>query len=142
MKVENILDHKGRDVISVRPQSSIGEAAKLLSEKNIGAVLVTDHTAQPAGILSERDIVRRVAAGGEHALSEPVSECMTRAVKSCSPSDTINEIMGFMTAHRIRHMPVIEQGTVVGMISIGDVVKRKINEAEQEAEALKAYIAT
>jgi len=96
----------------------------------------------PIGILSERDIVHQIAKNGASALDQPVTTCMTRSIKSCSREDTVNDIMGIMTAHRIRHMPVIDQGTVVGIISIGDVVKRKIEEAEYEAETLKAYIAT
>ncbi|MEL6380556.1 MAG: CBS domain-containing protein [Pseudomonadota bacterium] len=142
MKVEAILKEKGHTVINVSETASLGDAAQLLSEKNIGAVLVTQNRQQPAGILSERDIVRHLATDGDRAMAKPVAECMTRALKTCTPQDSVDDIMGLMTRHRIRHMPVMEAGAVVGMISIGDVVKRKINEAEQEAEALKAYIAT
>lgn len=142
MKVEAILKEKGHAVINVSETASLSDAAHLLSEKNIGAVLVTGHAEQPAGILSERDIVRHLATDGDRAMAKPVAECMTRALKTCTPQDNVNDIMGLMTQHRIRHMPVLEGERVVGMISIGDVVKRKINEAEQEAADLKAYIAT
>lgn len=142
MKVEDILVHKGNDVISVDKSATLGEAAQILEAHNIGAVLVTGKGKAPEGILSERDIVRQVARAGPDALSRAVGACMTSDVRSCASGDSIDDIMGLMTNHRIRHMPVVDQGTVIGMISIGDVVKRKINHAEQEAEALKAYIAT
>jgi len=140
MKVEHILRGKGSDVFAVRDTASIQEAVAVLAEKNVGAVIVRNAAGAVAGILSERDVVRRLKADGAAALSGPVSACMTSAVVTCRLEDTVDELMAKMTERRIRHVPVVEQGELVGIVSIGDVVKRKIEESEQEAAALRDYI--
>ncbi|MEX6633688.1 CBS domain-containing protein [Hyphococcus lacteus] len=142
MKVEQILQLKGTDIYSVEPDAKIAEAVTILNEKNIGAVLVREQNGNVVGILSERDIVRRLGSRGAEALSMGVSECMTSNIYTCSVDASVDELMGMMTEKRIRHLPVTRDGNIVGVVSIGDVVKRKIEEAEQEAAALKEYIAS
>lgn len=142
MKVEHILHSKGADVFSVRQDDSIADAVATLNEKNIGAVIVKDASENITGILSERDIVRRLGKQGVSALSMRVAECMTPNPFTCPPEATVDDVMAQMTEKRIRHLPVTNDGKIVGVISIGDVVKRKIQQAEQEAQALKEYIAS
>ncbi|PWR20462.1 CBS domain-containing protein [Zavarzinia compransoris] len=142
MTVESILKHKGGDVVTVRPEDSIEATASLLHSRRIGAVIVKDEAGAVVGVLSERDIVRGIAQGGAGALSRQVKELMSGNVVSCRLHDSIIEVMGRMTDRRIRHLPVIEDGRLVGMISIGDVVKRRIDEALLEADELRRYIAT
>ncbi|WP_425409374.1 CBS domain-containing protein [Hyphococcus sp.] len=142
MKVEKILQAKGADIFSVSPGASIREAITILNEKNIGAVIVLSDNGDAVGILSERDIVRRLGDKGADALSMTVSDCMTSKMHTCSLDASVDELMTKMTEQRIRHLPVTDDGKIVGVVSIGDVVKRKIEEAEQEAAALKEYIAT
>lgn len=142
MKADHILKSKGADVFAVRDSDKISDAVSLLNDKNIGAVIVRDQKGGVAGILSERDIVRRLGDKGAEALAMKVSDCMTANPYTCSPDATIDEMMAQMTEKRIRHLPVTHNGGLVGVISIGDVVKRKIEQAEQEAQALKEYIAT
>ncbi|CCD97078.1 conserved hypothetical protein [Bradyrhizobium sp. ORS 375] len=141
MTVRAILDTKGHKVESVEAQTTLAEAAKLLADRKIGAVLVMSGT-RMEGILSERDIVRSLGERGAAALTEPVSSVMTRRVVSCRPQDTVAEIMEMMTNGKFRHLPVIEGGLVVGLISIGDVVKWRVQEYENEQEALRQYIKT
>jgi len=141
MNVAEILRNKGSRIVSVQPSDTVVAAAALLSREGIGAVLVRDGD-RVAGILSERDIVRCVAAHGEGALRLPVSDTMTRGVVFCSPQDSIDEVMSLMTERRFRHLPVQEHGKLVGLVSIGDVVKRRIESTEREARALREYIAT
>ncbi|CCE01927.1 CBS domain-containing protein [Bradyrhizobium sp. STM 3809] len=141
MTVRAILDTKGHKVESVEAQTTLAEAAKLLADRRIGAVLVMAGT-RMEGILSERDIVRSLGERGAAALTEPVSSVMTRRVVSCRPADTVAEIMEMMTNGKFRHLPVIEGGLVVGLISIGDVVKWRVQEYENEQEALRQYIKT
>lgn len=142
MKVEHILQAKGPDVFTVRDTATIAEAVGLLAEKNIGAVVVRNGSGGVAGILSERDIVRRLKSQGGDVLSAPVSSCMTANVITCAPGDSIDDLMAKMSQRRIRHLPVVEKGALVGLVSIGDVVKRKIEEAEHEAAALREYISS
>ncbi|MBM3569749.1 MAG: CBS domain-containing protein [Alphaproteobacteria bacterium] len=143
MFVNTILDQKGRDVITVTPSASIREAVKLLAARRIGAVLVReDGAANAAGILSERDIVRGLAEKGPALLERPVSEMMTRDLFTCAPADSIDQVMDVMTKRRIRHLPVTDRGRLIGMISIGDVVKFRMAEIEREAEDLRQYIAS
>ncbi len=142
MKVEQILRNKGSEIFAVGPDDKISDAVALLNSKNIGAVIVRDNKGDVAGILSERDIVRRLGERGGDALAMKVSECMTSNVFTCSVEASVDELMAKMTEKRIRHLPVTKDGQIVGVVSIGDVVKRKIEEAEQEAAALKEYIAT
>lgn len=141
MTVRQILEQKGRDVATLGPDATLREAAELLAEKGIGALVVmTGDTI--AGILSERDAVRAVATQGASALERALSDFMTSDVKNCSESSTVEEVMDQMTDGRFRHLPVVEGGRMVGIISIGDVVKRRIRQAQQEADSLKQYIAS
>ena len=142
MLVTNILKSKGDSVISVAPDDTIGQAVEVLCRHRIGAALVKDAKGDLVGILSERDIMRGVAAQAVNCLSLSVSELMTRALVSCRPGDSINDVMVLMTERRIRHLPVIEKEQLVGVISIGDVVKSRISEMELESDALRQYIAT
>ncbi len=141
MTVRSILDSKGHQVLNVEPDAKLAAAVKILGEKKIGAVLVMSQ-GRIEGILSERDIVRVLAERGAQALEEPVSGVMTRKVVSCRQSDTVAGIMEMMTLGKFRHLPVVEDGKVVGLISIGDIVKRRVQEYEAEQEALQNYIKT
>jgi CBS domain-containing protein len=141
MTVRTILNSKGHQVQSVEPGARLSEAVKILSERRIGAVLVLSQ-GRIEGILSERDIVRVLGERGASVLDEPVSSVMTRKVVSCREKDTVGEIMEMMTNGKFRHLPVVEDGRVVGLISIGDVVKWRVGEYEREQEALREYIKT
>lgn len=141
MTVRAILDSKGHQIISVSPEDKVSSVVNLLSERKIGAVLVMSHH-HIDGVLSERDIVRVIGERGAAALDEDVSAVMTRKVISCKPSDTVGAIMEMMTTGKFRHLPVLEGEKVVGLISIGDVVKFRVREFEREQEALREYIAT
>jgi CBS domain-containing protein len=142
MTVRAILDLKGRDVTTITPDKTLGDAASLLSQHKIGALVVTGADRRVTGILSERDIVKAVSAGGAAALEEKIAARMTREVITCGPQDTMAELMGNMTAGRFRHLPVVENGRLVGIISIGDVVKHRLAEMERESSALRDYIRT
>lgn len=142
MKVEHILQSKGADVFAVSNATTVKDAVDLLGEKNIGAVIVKDEKGAVSGIFSERDVVRRLKSEGAGVLSRPVADCMTKNPFTCTPDTSLDELMGVMTKKRIRHMPVVNDGKLVGIVSIGDVVKRKIDHAEREAEMLKEYIAS
>jgi len=141
MTVRSILDSKGHQILSVEPDAKLSAAVKVLGERRIGAVLVMSQ-GSVEGILSERDIVRVLAERGAKVLDEPVTAVMTRKVVSCRQSDTVGGIMEMMTMGKFRHLPVIEDGKVVGLISIGDVVKWRVQEYEREQEALRDYIKT
>lgn len=142
MTVSHILQAKGRDVITAAPTAKVSEVARILSERRIGAVVITGAGGRIEGIVSERDVVRRIGKDGAKALDLPVSEIMTRTVRTARESDTEAELMALMTEHRIRHLPVVHEGKLHGMVSIGDVVKHRIEAIEREAEEMKAYIAT
>jgi CBS domain-containing protein len=142
MTVAAILKEKTGGVISVKPGDSIESVCQLLADKGIGAVLVLRPDGGIAGILSERDIVRGLAMIGTDLLQQSADTIMTRNVMVCSSHDTVQDVMHLMTKRRIRHLPVVDNGRLIGMISIGDVVKRRIAETEMEAEALRQYIAT
>ncbi|GAC1331341.1 MAG: CBS domain-containing protein [Bradyrhizobium sp.] len=141
MTVRAILDSKGHQIESVGPDAKLSAAIKTLAERRIGAVLVMNK-GRMEGILSERDIVRVLGERGARVLDEPVSAVMTRKVVSCRQSDTVAGIMEMMTLGKFRHLPVVEEGTVVGLISIGDIVKWRVREYEMEQEALREYIKT
>ncbi|WP_417451964.1 CBS domain-containing protein [Kordiimonas sp.] len=141
MKVGQILDRKGHDVIAQEVGCTVLEVAKLLGERRIGAVPVLEK-GKLAGIISERDIMRGLAIRGGGVLIDDISTLMTKSVFTCTSDDTVQHLMGMMTERRIRHVPVLQEGKLVGMISIGDVVKERMQETEQEAEALKEYIAS
>lgn len=142
MTVRSILDSKGHRVESIQPGATLAAAVQQLGQKKIGAVLVLNMAGRIEGILSERDIVRVLSERGAAVLEEPVTNVMTRKVVSCRPSDTVAGIMEMMTLGKFRHLPVVEDGKVVGLISIGDIVKRRVQEYEKEQEALRDYIKT
>ncbi len=142
MNVAAILKEKGRDVVTAGEDTTLLEAARLLHEHGIGSIVITDGEGRVKGIVSERDIVRALATEGEALLNEPVSSAMTRDVFTCREADTIEQLMAEMTSRRFRHLPVVEGDALVGIVSIGDVVKQRIAEAEMEAAAMREYIAT
>lgn len=140
MNVATILKQKGRAVTTASPLTTLLDIANKLAAKRIGAMVIVGAGGEVAGIVSERDIIRMLGSDGPQCLTRPVSESMTRAVVSCQESDTLEEIMAMMTARRFRHLPVVEDGALVGIISIGDVVKHHIAEVEMEATAMREYI--
>jgi CBS domain-containing protein len=140
MTVSIILAGKGREVVSIDPSVPLASAVALLAEKRIGAVLILGAGHRVAGILSERDIVRALAERGAAALEEPVSRTMTRKVSACARGETVSSIMERMTDGKFRHMPVVEQGELVGIVSIGDVVKHRLREMERDSVAMRDYI--
>ena len=141
MTVAAILKHKGYQVTSVTPTATIAEVAEILETRKIGAVLVMDRADQLLGIVSERDIVRCLAANGARTMEMTAGQLMTRALQVASPGTTVADAMQMMTAGRFRHLPVVEHGALVGLISIGDVVKARIMQQESEVDSLKAYVA-
>ena len=140
MNVEIILKTKGSDVATTKPDASLAVAAAELVARKIGALVVSTDGSSVDGIISERDIVRAIAEAGAAALDKPVSAAMTRDVFTCSRKDSVQELMATMSQKRIRHLPVTEDGKLCGMISIGDVVKYRLEEVEYEAEALRGFI--
>ncbi len=142
MSVAQILRDKGRDVVTTQPHQTLMEAAQLLAEKGIGAVVVSDISRRVLGILSERDIVRAIARNGAGALDQSVSKYMTQKVFTVAEDTPVDTVMETMTNGRFRHVPVTTDGQLVGLVSIGDVVKHHVNEIESEHRALKDYIAT
>jgi signal-transduction protein with cAMP-binding, CBS, and nucleotidyltransferase domain len=142
MSVSNILSAKGRDVVTAKSDDTVQSVAQLLATRRIGAIVILNSAGKIDGIVSERDVVRVIAADGASALDHKVSKVMTSKVKTCSETDSEVELMAMMTANRIRHLPVVAHGKLTGMISIGDVVKHRIEAIEHEAQDLKAYIAS
>lgn len=142
MTVSVIVANKGRKVVSIEANASLAEAVRLLAEKRIGAAVILGADRRLAGIISERDIVRVLAERGAAVLDEPVNRTMTRKVESCNESETVSQIMQRMTEGKFRHMPVVDQGQVVGVVSIGDVVKYRLHEMERESTAMRDYIMT
>jgi CBS domain-containing protein len=140
MHVEAILKGKGRAVATIAPDASIADAVDLLTKKGIGAVVVSRDGSDVAGILSERDIVHALAERGGRVLELTVSALMTHHVYTCKPDDTIADLMQQMTDRRIRHLPVVENGRLAGIVSIGDVVKNRVDEVEEEASTLRQFI--
>jgi CBS domain-containing protein len=141
MTVRAILESKGRQVVTIEPDATVSAAVKLLSERRIGAVLVM-LDGRIEGILSERDIVRVLGERGAAVLEEPVRAVMTSKVFTCKSADTVAALMEKMTEGKFRHLPVVEDNRLIGLISIGDVVKRRVMEYEQEQEAMRDYIKT
>ena len=137
MTVKAILSVKGTEVLTIEPTTNLAAAAKLLAERKIGALVVTGPDQRVVGIVSERDIVQELAAHGPAALDFALTEVMTRKVTMCSASDTISSVMERMTAGKFRHLPVLEQGRLAGIVSIGDVVKHRLQEMEREQSALR-----
>ena len=142
MTVKAVLSRKGTDVTTIEPTATLAAAIKVLADRRIGAIVVTGAEGRIVGIISERDIVRAMAQHSAEALSRPVSETMTRNVVTCGERDTIADLMEQMTQGKFRHIPVVEQGRLAGIISIGDVVKRRVEELEHDGEALQDYIRT
>ena len=142
MTVGRILAAKGRNVFTIDPHRTIADAAELLAQRGIGAIVVTDHAGAVRGIVSERDIVRMLSSKGPSALKEDVAAWMTQNVVTTREHTSVHSLMEQMTAGRFRHMPVLEEGRLVGIISIGDVVKHRLAEMETEQQALREYIAT
>lgn len=141
MTVSHILKQKGRNVLTVTPAASVKEVADTLAKNRIGAVVIEKDGAI-AGIVSERDIVRAISEHGAEVLKKSAADIMTAKVRTCAEGDSEVDLMGLMTLHRIRHLPVIQNGKLAGMISIGDVVKFRMEAIEREAEDMKTYIAS
>ena len=141
MSVASMLVGKPKNIIKVQPDDSVMDAVGLLTKHRIGAVIVCDENDGVKGILSERDIVRDIAREGPSVLNGPVSKCMTNKVISCRSTDSVDRVMELMTDNRFRHLPVIDSGNLMGIISIGDVVKSKIEQAEKDAQDMRDYIA-
>ncbi|SMC67334.1 CBS domain-containing protein [Rhizobium sp. RU36D] len=139
--VKSILEEKGRNVVTVGPSVTLAEAAKVLYENKIGAVVVVGMEGRIVGIFTERDVVTAIGRNGPEGMGQPVSTVMTANVYRCSEEATINDLMEVMSSRRFRHVPVEKAGKLCGIISIGDVVKSRIREIELEAEHIKAYIA-
>lgn len=140
MNVAGILKGKGSDVLGLNATDSVETAVKILSDKKIGATIVKDASGAMVGILSERDVVRELGAKGSAILQKTVADIMTSDVQTCSPKDPVAKIMAQMSEGRFRHLPVIDNGDLVGIVSIGDVVKNRITELENEANAMRDYI--
>ncbi|PYF05343.1 CBS domain protein [Rhodopseudomonas faecalis] len=141
MTVRAILEAKGRQIVAIEPDTLLASAAKVLADRRIGAVLVLSR-GRLQGILSERDVVRSIGEFGAAVLTLPVSAVMTRNVVSCRQTDTVGSIMELMTNRKFRHLPVVENGEIIGVISIGDIVKSRLREFENEQQALQDYIKT
>lgn len=139
MIVSSILENKPKDLVSATPDMTIHEAAQLLSEYKIGAVIVKDGETL-AGILSERDIVKELSVSAASCLAKTVGELMTRTVKTTTPDTSLTDVLGIMTGGRFRHMPVLDNGAIVGIVSIGDIVKFRLQELEAEATDLRGYV--
>ncbi len=140
MTVGRILAEKGREVFMTQPHRTLKEVVELLAAKGVGAVVVSDASMSVLGILSERDVVRVIARDGAAALNAPVSNHMTPKVTTVTRDDTIDHVMETMTAGRFRHLPVVEDGRLIGIVSIGDVVKRHVSAIDSERQALREYI--
>jgi CBS domain-containing protein len=140
MYVKDILLHKGNDVFTVDPDATVQDLTKSLTVHRIGAAVVVDGEGAVVGVVSERDVIRGVADHGDTCLTQAVRDLMTTSVITCEPDTPIQDVMGLMTEHRIRHVPVIEDDALVGLVSIGDVVRDRIAEAEREAAQLRQYI--
>jgi CBS domain-containing protein len=141
MNVDGILKVKGDAVVTIAPTAAIAEAVDLLCRKRIGALVVSANGTEPQGILSERDIVHGLGREGAGLLGSRVDELMTKTVVTCGPQDLVADLMALMTERRIRHIPVLRNGKLAGLVSIGDVVKNRLDEIELETTSLKAYVA-
>jgi CBS domain-containing protein len=142
MTVAAILSVKGREVVTVPASESVTEALSTLAKHNIGALVVVDDAERIIGIVSERDLVRALASGGADILRRSIDAVMTRSVVTCDEKDSIDELMTRMTRGRFRHVPVVANGRLAGIVSIGDVVKARIEQVERDAEAIRTYIAS
>lgn len=142
MNVAAILKAKGQAVTTARPDTTMLDVAQRLAAKKIGAIVIVGENGRVAGIISERDVIRAIAERGPEALNEPVAHSMTRQVVTCERSHRVDELMELMTKGRFRHLPVVEDDALVGIISIGDVVKNHVAEVEMEVLAMRGYLAT
>jgi CBS domain-containing protein len=142
MTVKAILSTKGSDVTTIEPTATLDQAVGILHQHRIGALVVLGPERRVIGIVSERDVVRALAERGAAALGQPLSQVMTRKVSTCTEADTVSAIMEQMTTGKFRHIPVVEQDRLIGIVSIGDVVKHRLSEMERESEALRDYIQT
>ena len=142
MTVAAILSEKGRQVVTMGPKQTLREVCETLAAHKIGAVVLIDADGRIGGILSERDIVRALAGDGASALDRPAEAFMSAKVVTCSDTETTDQVLGRMTAGRFRHMPVVRDGRLIGLVSIGDVVARRIELAEREAADMRSYIAS
>lgn len=140
MKISDVLRTKGSDVITVRPDQTVGELLALLAEHRIGAVVVSADESSVDGIVSERDIVRHLHSSGAGVIEQPVSQIMTAEVHTCAESDDLTDLETTMTTQRIRHVPVVRDGRLAAIVSIGDVVKHRIRDLAAERDQLEAYI--
>ena len=141
MRIADLLRHKGSDVATVPPGVSVAGLLEDLARHNVGAMVVCDEAGSVVGIVSERDVVRKLHERGAELLRAPVSEIMTSSVVTCEPTESVNSLASIMTERRIRHMPVVSDGKLVGIVSIGDVVKSRIQQLESDREQLESYIA-
>ncbi len=142
MRIKDVLRGKGNRVVTVRPDATVRELLALLAEHNVGALVVSDDGAAVAGIVSERDVVRRLGERGSELLAATVGEIMTAEVRTATLDEDLDGLMRLMTDHRIRHVPVVVEGRLSGIVSIGDVVKHRLDELESESHQLRAYIST
>ena len=140
MTAARIIAEKGATVFTVRPAQTLQDAAIALNQYKVGAVIVTDDKQHPVGVFSERDLARAIALSGASALSDPVESVMSTGLITASPADSVDALLSVMTDKRVRHLIIMDEGRMTGVVSIGDVVKRKIAQTEAEAESLKAYI--
>ncbi len=140
MKISDVMRSKGSAVVTVSPHETVGTLLDLLAQHNIGAVVVSSDGREVSGIVSERDVVRRLQVHGVDALAIPVAQIMTTEVFTCQPDDDLAETAGSMTEHRIRHLPVLVDGQLVGIVSIGDIVKNRIDQLMSERDHLEGYI--
>jgi CBS domain-containing protein len=141
MKVTEILRSKGADVITIWPGASLRSAVDRMTKRNVGALVVVDDDGKVVGLLAEREVVRALAGSAERALNESVSDVMSRRPITCGPEDRLADLMAMMTEHRVRHLPVVEEGRLLGLVSIGDLVKARLGELEFESNVLRdAYL--
>jgi CBS domain-containing protein len=140
VRIAKLLDRKGHFVATVTPEATIWEALVLLARHGVGALVVSADGRRPVGILSERDIVRRLPETGATMLDGPVADIMVKEVRCADPGDEVESLMAVMTTHRIRHLPVVQEGELVGIVSIGDVVKHRVDALEDDNRALVDYI--
>ena len=142
MLVSVLIKEKGAGVITTEPATTVAEVADIIARKRIGAVVVTEQDDQVVGIISERDIVNGLSKFGINLLKLPVSDVMTRDVFTCATTENLNQLRREMTNRRARHIPIVEEGKLIGIISIGDIVKNRLDELESETQQMRDYIAT
>lgn len=140
VRISTILARKGSEVVTVRPDAMLLAAAEALAKRNIGALVVSSDGRTVEGIVSERDLVRELARRGTGAVKQTVAEVMSRDVTTCAPDATVDELMATMTGRRVRHVPILDEGALAGIVSIGDVVKHRLDELEVEKESLEHYV--